>query len=431
VVTLYLSNADVIYPLKVSANGRYLIEQNGDPFLLLGDSPQGLMVSLSLANMDTYMGNRAGYGVNAIQVMLVGDSTYNGGNDTTFATYDGVKPFSTNGDFSTVNETYFARVDAMLTMASLHGMVVMLNMDVYTANERAMYKANGVTKCTNYGVYLGNRYRNFPNIIWCYGCDYTPTIDATLDNCLYALRDGIASVDTNHLHTMWSYIGLSSRAAPAWDSRVNIDFNYTYSSPYGEIYIEYLLSPAKPVFLGEAQYEDASGSTPLRMRRLAYMTMLFGGCGHFYCTGAYIWRFDTGWASYLDSYPGQQDVITNMRTLLSSRAWYSLVPDYAHAVLTAGYGTFAVGGDVDTNDYAVCGYVATSLALIYMPSNRTMTVDCTKFSGTFSAKWFDPTNGTYVDDAASPLSNTGTHEFSRATANSAGAADWVLVLEVI
>lgn len=415
--------------LGVSANGRYLVNGANEPFLLVGDSPQGMMVSLTVANMDVYLSNRSGYGVNAIQVMLVGDSTYTGGNDTTFATVDGVKPFSTNGDLSTVNNAYFARVETMLDMAASYGMVVMLNIDVYSANERALYKNNGVTKCGDYGEYLGNRFKNYPNIIWCYGCDYQPTTDTDLDDCLYAIRDGIASQDTNHIHTMWSYIGWSSRLVPAWDSRVNIDFLYTYSAPYGEVYTDYLLNPAKPIFLGESNYEDASGSTPLRMRRQAYMSMLFGAYGHFYCTGAYIWRFDTGWASYLDSYPGLQDVITHLKALLTGKAWYSLVPDYAHAVLTAGYGTYQVGANVDSNDYAVCGYVASSLALIYMPTNRTMTVDMSKFSGTVTCRWFDPTSGQYETDAASPHANTGTHDFSHAGTNDASDPDWILVLE--
>jgi len=35
------------YPLGVSESGRYLIDQNGDPFLITGDSTQSLMVDLS------------------------------------------------------------------------------------------------------------------------------------------------------------------------------------------------------------------------------------------------------------------------------------------------------------------------------------------------------------------------------------------------
>jgi hypothetical protein len=38
------------YPLKASANGRYLVDQNGPPALLMGDSPHSLFVNLSPAS---------------------------------------------------------------------------------------------------------------------------------------------------------------------------------------------------------------------------------------------------------------------------------------------------------------------------------------------------------------------------------------------
>lgn len=419
--------------LSASQNGHYLVNAAGIPFLLVGASPQGMIVCLTLANMDMYLSNRYRYGVNAIQVMLIGDSSYNGGNDTTFETVDGIKPFSTNGDISTTNDIYFARVGAMLDIARYYGMVVMLNIDAYSANEQALWKNNGSTKCTTFGEYLGNYFKNYQNIIWCYGCDYVVTTDATLDTCLYAIRDGIASQDSNHLHTMWSNDGMVSRASN-WENRVGYDFAYIYDTPYDLVHDEYLLSTAKPVFLGEAYYEDVSyGSTPLRMRRQAYMAMFAGACGHFYDTGPYSWYFETGWASYLDSYPGMTHVITRLKALLINRAWYDLVPDVtAHLVLTTGYGTYASPGNIDTNDFAPCTMTADGkLALIYMPTNRTMTVDMSKFSGTVTCRWFDPTDGSYTADAASPHTNSGSHDFSRSATNAAGDPDWVLVLEVL
>src|SRR6185437_6950387 len=36
------------YPIRVSANGRYLVDQNGVPFLITGDSPQSMMTLLTL-----------------------------------------------------------------------------------------------------------------------------------------------------------------------------------------------------------------------------------------------------------------------------------------------------------------------------------------------------------------------------------------------
>jgi hypothetical protein len=41
-----------VYPLRKSANGRYLVDQKGVPFLIAGDSPQALMVNFSEAEAE-------------------------------------------------------------------------------------------------------------------------------------------------------------------------------------------------------------------------------------------------------------------------------------------------------------------------------------------------------------------------------------------
>jgi hypothetical protein len=41
--------ASPAYPLKASANNRYLVDQNNTPFLMVGDSPQNLITYLSQA----------------------------------------------------------------------------------------------------------------------------------------------------------------------------------------------------------------------------------------------------------------------------------------------------------------------------------------------------------------------------------------------
>ena len=52
----------------------------------------------------------------------------------------------------------------------------------------------------------------------------------------------------------------------------------------------------------------------------------------------------------------------------------------------------------------------------------------TALRGTVTARWYDPTSGTYTTLAGSPFPNTTTRAFTTPSANSAGQADWVLVL---
>ena len=95
------------YPLKASANGRYLVDQNGTPTLLVGDSPHSLFVNLSPHQADTYFANRASYGINAVWVEVL-CNTYTAGRSDG-STYDGIIPFTTPGDMSTPNPAYFRR----------------------------------------------------------------------------------------------------------------------------------------------------------------------------------------------------------------------------------------------------------------------------------------------------------------------------------
>src|SRR5947209_19701336 len=59
------------YPLKQSANRRYLVDRNNRPFLITGDAPQALMVNLPEADADLYFANRKAHGFNTLWINLL------------------------------------------------------------------------------------------------------------------------------------------------------------------------------------------------------------------------------------------------------------------------------------------------------------------------------------------------------------------------
>ena len=59
------------YPLKVSVNNRYLVDQNDVPFLMVGDSPQALIGNLSEAEAAFFINNRRRYGINTLWINLL------------------------------------------------------------------------------------------------------------------------------------------------------------------------------------------------------------------------------------------------------------------------------------------------------------------------------------------------------------------------
>jgi hypothetical protein len=82
-----------------------------------------------------------------------------------------------------------------------------------------------------------------------------------------------------------------------------------------------------------------------------------------------------------------------------------------------------------TNDYATAARVSDgSLVIVYTPTVRALTIDMTKLSGSVTARWFDPTNGTYTPVVGSPFANSGSRQFTPPGNNAEGSGDWLLVL---
>lgn len=420
------------YPLKPSANNRYLVDQNNVPFLMVGDAPQALIGNLSVAQADAFMTNRQSYGVNTLWINLLCNSYTACNSDGT--TFDGIPPFTTPGDLSTPNPAYFRRVDAMLNLAASKGIVVLLD-PIETGGWLDTLRDNGLAKAHAYGRFLGRRYKNFPNIIWMHGNDFQSWRDSNNNALVIEVGKGIKAADTNHIQTAELDYLVSATLDDAPMRRiVELNAVYTYEPTYAKIIQEYKRPNFLPMFMVEANYEfehnggTDGGSLP-NLRKQEYWTMLSGTTGQLYAS-AYSWRLDGDWANNLDT-PGIQQ-FSYVRQLFEARRWYDLVPDIAHEVVTAGYGRFSRTDPIDTDTYATAAATPDgALAMAYLPSIRRIAVDMTKLSGPVTARWFDPTNNTFTAIAGSPLANSGTRHFIPPGNNSAGDGDWVLLLEVL
>jgi hypothetical protein len=195
--------------------------------------------------------------------------------------------------------------------------------------------------------------------------------------------------------------------------------------------LEYERPNPMPSFLTEGVYQQpymgqkgSANATDLTCRMQNYYVALGGGCGgHVYGSGWLGDDFD--YDSYRDN--GGRIQARHFRNLFVSRDWTSLVPDYDHAFVTAGYGTLSP----TTVDYVGAAInPAGTLGIAYCPKAATITVDLGKFSGPVRARWFDPTNGVFSPEVTgSLLPNRGSRAFATPGANIAGCEDWVLVLE--
>jgi hypothetical protein len=416
-----------VYPLRLSPNHRYLVDSKKRPFLMVGDSPQALIVKLTLPQVARYLADRRARGFNAIWVNLLCNDRTGGFPDG--ATRDGIGPFSTPEDLATPNEAYFRRVDAVLRLAARNGIVVLLD-PVETAGWLDVLLRSGVEKDFAYGRYLGLRYRSQPNIIWFNGNDLQRWRDPEVTDVVTAVARGIKSVDPVHIQTVeLDYPTSGSRDDPRWTPIIGLDAAYTYFPTYAQVLKEYNRRDYIPTFMVEASYEfESYYQSPHTLRRQEYWSLLSGATGQLY-GNHYTWQFLEGWEDRLDT-PGTSQ-FAYVTKLFAPRRWYELVPDQKHRLVTAGYGTFAPMGKVNANDYVTAARTPDGkLAIAYLPAGRPVKVNLTMMSGRVRAQWYDPTNGRYSPAATALLPHSHAKRFVPPGKNHERDHDWVIVLAV-
>src|SRR5262249_4785151 len=120
---------------------------------------------------------------------------------------------------------------------------------------------------------------------------------------------------------------------------------------------------------------------------------------------------------------GGGQAMVNFAALESAVAWYNMVPDQS--------GTVFQGVRTSQTDYVGAFAPDGTLAIAYKPntgtSSQSFTVNMSRFSGGVTARWYDPTNGTYITIGTN-LANSGMMTFNSPSTNSAGQNDFVLVL---
>lgn len=412
------------FPLHVEPGKRYLIDAKNHPFLIDGDAAWSLIAQLTREEANYYLEDRKSRGFNAILVNLL---------EHKFATNApaniyGDRPFRKESDFTTPNESYFKHADWIIERACELGFVVLLT-PAYAGHEGGLegwyreVEQNGAAKLEIFGRYLGNRYRNFSNIIWVQGGDYNPP-----DRELYrALAKGISETDPGSLQTAHNSPGYAALDYWSIEPWLSINSVYTYGSIFSASRDQYRKSPVMPFFLVESAYENEHGVNARRLRQQAYQAILSGAAGQVFGNNP-IWHFSgpglfpvaMTWQDALDS-PGSRSMATLFR-IMGSRKWWQLIPDIDNSFLFSG---------ADAEDGHAVAAVAHdgSSALVYVPSRRKIGVDLSQLSGKFvTAQWIDPTNGNAIDrmEVGNKL---GKQTFVPPETNNSGYDDWLLELK--
>jgi hypothetical protein len=413
----------------MSPDKRYLVDHDGRPFLLIGDSPQALIGDLCMKDAAAFIADRERVGFNTLWVNLL-CTTYTGC-EADGSTRDGVAPFRVQGDLTTPNPAYFDRAARVIEAARRAGILILLD-PIETGGWLDDLRRNGPAAARAYGRFLGRRFEAYPNIVWFNGNDFQTWRDAADDAVVLAVAKGIRSVDRSHIQTVeLDYSRSGSLDDSRWRDIIELDAAYTYFATYAQVLREYSRVGHLPVFMVEASYEfeqngpTVSKGTPSTLRRQEYWSALSGAAGQLY-GNHYTWQFSDDWRDHLDTVGVRE--LGYLTRLLRSLPWYDLVPDSRHRIVTAGYGQFAPGSKVaDSNYVTTAATPDRAVSLSYLPAGGSVVVDQTRFRSRVRARWFDPTAGIFR--TAKPTSETATEvRYSAPPRNHAGDPDWVLVI---
>jgi hypothetical protein len=267
-----------VFPVKYSANSRYLVDQNDTPFPITGRTAW-FLTALSVGDSHAFIDDTAARGYSAVELHVVNHDPR--GSNPPF-TDSGILPFTNRldgtpwsgslsygninreaPDFTTANEAYWSSVDELVSYSESKGILVFLFPAYvgYAGGEQGWMQemaANGPTKMQSYGTWIATRYQDRKNLVWMMGGDMG-TFTAAQNDVESALLTGLRSVtgqqsvffsaewDSGMIATDQATFGASMtlNGAYSWSGDVNNQGRRAYAH-----------SPVEPAFLVEEPYDE-------------------------------------------------------------------------------------------------------------------------------------------------------------------------------
>lgn len=149
------------------------MDQRGKPFLVVGNTAWSLIAELNEKDIKAYLDNRQKRGFNAIIVNLI-EHKFSTNAPRTRA---GLEPFLKANDFSTPDPKYFDFAHKVIWWAGERALSVRLFPAYlrWQGGDEGFFqkiKDGGKDKLTIYGRFIGERFKDWPNIVWVVGGDY-------------------------------------------------------------------------------------------------------------------------------------------------------------------------------------------------------------------------------------------------------------------
>lgn len=402
--------------LKVHSGKRYLVFNDGTPFLWTGDTAWVAPLKATLSDWQTYINDRATKKFSVVQISPA--SSWGGTADT-----NGNTPFTGSG-ITQWNPPYWQGYEQKVQYANDNGLVVLAN--------GLMEPVSRYPSSADAQIFA----RNLVARLYGNAVIFSPSFDSpymTLGDDVGNAVNGATSV-----HLITQHTGTSLDAAVSYYDKSYLDFCgyqsghqsgnttnvYKYAREWG--YTLYSRNPYKPVINLEAFY-DSNGTytgteakykgTAADVRRAAYGSWLSGALGYTYgAHGIWNWEPDPAKAYYWNNaknYPSSTQM-KHLHDFFAGINWYELRPDSS---------LIKNQGSTELTKMVLAKNSAGNLGVAYLPDNSSIIVNMGGFSTAMQARWFNPVNGTYTS-ISSYIVNSGDYTFSRPS-----TGDWVLLLQ--
>lgn len=434
--------------LTLSENKRFLMTEKGDPFFWLGDTGWLLFTKLSREEADKYLEDRKQKGFNVIQVMILHDikRAVNVYGDSALTNQKIDQPLTTPGNSFDDPEQYdfWDHIDYVVELARKKNIYMAL-VPVWGSNVRSGLVTGG--QAEKYALWLSERFKDQPNIIWVNGGDVKGSDSTAIWNII-----GKTIRRSNPLQLITYHPFGRTQSSTWFHNEEWLDFNMfqsghrrydqdTMGLHYGEdnwryVNDDYARIPAKPTLDGEPSYEGIPQGlhdtlqprwTDNDVRRYAYWSVFAGGCGFTYGNNSVMQFYRPGsdspaygakqsWEEAINA-PGASQ-LKFLKELMLSRPYFERAPSQDLLLSDQGekYNYLAVTR-------------GTGFVLVYTYNGRDININTEKLTGdNIKASWFNPRNGMYSEIGT--YKNTAITTFDP-PGEKADGNDWVLVLDFI
>jgi hypothetical protein len=362
---------DPKFPLKISPNGKHIVDSHGSPFLMVADVAWQMLRKLNYTEAVQYMDIRKSQSFNTFLVQLL-PALPNQKN------YNKIAPFQDN-DLSKPNKAYFDYFEKIIIAAKERNLVV--GIVVSRKSWNTIFDTQQKEDWKSYGAYVGKSFAKYSNIIWIVS-------EEEYQNAFQfkAISDGIRSESDGQI------LASLNTCSPA-----NMNDDSTNRSDLKFIIPDSTVTPSeyaalanwqknsaeaalRPFLIANSEFPKEITDQSVLIRNQAYQSILSSAAG--FCHMSTIKNFNPTWKANITK--DGAEYIHELVKILKGIPWEYMQPDSPELLL-------------DSADKAEIGIVTLSnkrMAMLYLPDSRPVKLNLSHLNGTqFGAVWYSPRTG--------------------------------------